>query len=493
MPNPQNDPEHYDLCIIGAGIGGLNSLYVASQYLKPDQRIALVDRRDRVGGMWVDTYDYVRLHQPHPCFTTGDVKWTLGEKPSHLASKTEVLDHFQHCVNEARKGVGVTELLGHEMVEIEETDDAVRVTCQSPDGSLVTITADQVINAAALDVDALQPLALSSSQVRSVSPETCDVRMGEIAGDNNPVWVIGSGKTGMDTAHTLITHHPGREVNLVAGTGSFFMSRDRMFPSGTKRWLGGVRPNYVLTEMADRFDGTNEVEVFNWMRDAYGTGPIPHAQHFFLGALSEGESTRIRDGLGQIVMDHLVDVVDADDGPKMQLRKGPPVDIAPGSWIVNCTSHFVPRARTEAPYVSASGRVVTIGLKGMFGFTSFGGYFLTHFLYTGKITEVPLYEADGNAILKKSVPAAVLGSLAMTQYNLGLAFDHLPAKVFMGFGLDFDRLYPAPRRLVGQLKFLAGHKRKREHYRHALDTLGERFDVHVGPVIKEPPVTAKAL
>jgi hypothetical protein len=493
MSISQNQPEHYDLCIIGAGIGGLNSLYVASQYLRSDQRVVLIDRRDRVGGMWVDTYDYVRLHQPHPFFTTGDVKWTFGKEPSHLASKTEVLDHFQHCVNEARKNVGVTELLGHEMVDIEETDDAVRVTCRSTVGDLVTITADQVINAAALDVDALQPLALSSSQVRSVSPETCDMRTGEIAGDNNPVWVIGSGKTGMDTAHTLITHQPGREVNLIAGTGSFFMNRDRMFPVGTRRWFGGTRPNYVLTEMADRFDGTNEVEVFAWMRDNYGTGPISQAQHFFLGALSEGESTRIRDGLGQVVMDHLVDVVDAADGVQIQLRKGPPIDISPGSWIVNCTSHFVSRARTEAPYVSAGGRVVTIGLKGMFGFTSFGGYFLTHLLYAGKLREIPLYEADGNALIAQSVPAVVLGSLVMTQYNLGLAFDHLPAKVFKDFGLDFDLWYPAPRRLVGQLKFMAQHKRKREHYQRALDTLGERFGVHVGPVVETSSATAKAL
>ena len=76
---------------IGAGIGGLNALYVASRYLRDDQRVALVDKRHSIGGMWVDTYDYVRLHQPHPFFTTGDVKWTFGKEPSHLASKDEVL------------------------------------------------------------------------------------------------------------------------------------------------------------------------------------------------------------------------------------------------------------------------------------------------------------------------------------------------------------------------------------------------------------------
>ena len=57
--------ERCDVVIVGAGIAGLNALFAASQYLSRDQKVILVDRRERVGGMWVDTYDYVRLHQPH--------------------------------------------------------------------------------------------------------------------------------------------------------------------------------------------------------------------------------------------------------------------------------------------------------------------------------------------------------------------------------------------------------------------------------------------
>ena len=60
---------------------GLNALFVASRYLSRDQRIILIDRRQRVGGMWVDTYPYVRLHQPYPMFTAGNIKWTLGKDP----------------------------------------------------------------------------------------------------------------------------------------------------------------------------------------------------------------------------------------------------------------------------------------------------------------------------------------------------------------------------------------------------------------------------
>jgi cation diffusion facilitator CzcD-associated flavoprotein CzcO len=91
--------ERCEVCIVGAGIAGLNALFVASQYLSRDQRVILVDRRERVGGMWVDTYPYVRLHQPHPMFTAGNIEWTLGRDRSYLATKGEVLDHFQHCLN----------------------------------------------------------------------------------------------------------------------------------------------------------------------------------------------------------------------------------------------------------------------------------------------------------------------------------------------------------------------------------------------------------
>jgi cation diffusion facilitator CzcD-associated flavoprotein CzcO len=53
--------ETCDVCIVGAGLAGLNALFVASQYLSRDQKVILVDRRRRVGGMWVDVLDRSQL------------------------------------------------------------------------------------------------------------------------------------------------------------------------------------------------------------------------------------------------------------------------------------------------------------------------------------------------------------------------------------------------------------------------------------------------
>ena len=229
--HPSTVTETCDVCIVGAGLAGMNALFVAAQYLRRDQRIVLIDRRQRLGGMWVDTYPYVRLHQPHPMFTAGDVRWTLDRERGYLASQPEILDHFEHCLTVIREQAIVDDLLGWEMESDVETDGAVRVTCRGADGRRRVITTPRLIKAYGFGVTPNAPLEIRSDAVRSVSPDFCDVRTGDIAASDAPVWVIGGGKTGMDTCHALITSHPGREVNLVAGAGTFFLNRDKAFPA----------------------------------------------------------------------------------------------------------------------------------------------------------------------------------------------------------------------------------------------------------------------
>jgi cation diffusion facilitator CzcD-associated flavoprotein CzcO len=279
-----------DVCIVGAGIAGLNALFAASQYLSRDQKVILVDRRKRVGGMWVDTYPYVRLHQPHGVFTAGNIKWTLGQDRSYLATKGEVLDHFEHCLNEIKRRVRVDEFFGWTLESHDETDGIVRITCKSSDGQSLVIGATRLIKAYGFRIVPNDPLEISSGRVQSVSPDFCDMRGDEMGASDTPVWVIGGGKTAMDTAHALITEYPGREVNLVAGSGTFFTSRDRFFPTGVRRWWGGNLVSSLGMELARRFDGTNETAVWNWHRATYGTWLTPrHPQ------LPAGRPIRIRE------------------------------------------------------------------------------------------------------------------------------------------------------------------------------------------------------
>ena len=94
------------------------------------------------------------------------------------------------------------------------------------------------------------------------------MRCDEMRASDTPVWIIGGGKTAMDTAHALITEYPGREVNLVAGSGTYFMNRDRFYFQPGPGDGGAARPSAVLAlEVTRRFDGTNETDVENWFRD----------------------------------------------------------------------------------------------------------------------------------------------------------------------------------------------------------------------------------
>lgn len=475
--------ERCDVCIVGAGIAGLNALFAASQYLSRDQKVILVDRRERVGGMWVDTYEYVRLHQPHGLFTAGNIEWTLGQSRSYLATKSEVLDHLEHCLNVIAQRVRVEEFFGWALESHDETAGNVRITCRSSTGRPMVIEAKRLIKAYGLRVAPNDPLEISSTRVLSVSPDYCDVRGDAMRASDTPVWVIGGGKTAMDTAHALITEYPGREVNLVAGSGTFFASRDKFYPAGTRRWWRGSLVSSIARQVSRRFDGTNETAVANWVRAEYGTWLTPETGNFLIGVLSEAENHTIAEGLNDVIMDHLVDAVDRDGTTELVFRSGATRAIQPGSWIVNCTGYLDGGDHPYEPYVSDSGSVVSIHVRSAtLHLTSFSAYFLTHLLFLGKIKDVPLYELDMPVLRRKSNAAFPYTIFSLAQHNLSLIYDAVPTKVFLDCGLDLDRWYPPPRRMAATARFMLTHRREREGQRHTLDTVRERFDVRCGPL-----------
>jgi cation diffusion facilitator CzcD-associated flavoprotein CzcO len=474
----------YDVCVVGAGLAGLNALFVASRYLARDQEVILVDRRERAGGMWVDTYPYVRLHQPHGMFTAGNIEWTLGKERSYLATKGEVLDHFAHCLDVIKQRVHVDELYGWELQSHEEIDGKVRVTFRSSCGQLRVVLARRLIKAYGFRVMPNDPLEVSSSHVQSVSPDFCDMRQDEMRDDDAPVWVIGGGKTAMDTAHALITEYPGREVNLVAGSGTFFSDRDRLFPPGAQRWWRGAPLSGVAARVARRFDGTNEADVAKWYRARYGTWLTPDTNNFVFGVLSQSENMTIAVGLNDVVMDHLVDAVDRNGSTDLVFRSGARKTIERGSWLVNCTGYMMSTDHSYEPYVADSGAVLSIQPRSAtMHLTSFMAYFLTHLLFLDEIRTVPLYELDMQELRKKAPAAFSYAVLTLAQHNLGLIFDRVPTKAFSQCGLDFDRWFPLPRRMFGTAQFMLNHRRERGYQRRALDTLRDRLDIRCGPVI----------
>jgi pyridine nucleotide-disulfide oxidoreductase len=474
--------EHYDAVVVGAGIAGLNAVAVASEYVGPEGRVLLVDRRLAAGGMWNDTYDYVRLHQPHAFFTAGGIPWTQGHPREHLATKPEVLRHMRHCLDTIAGRTQLDTRFGSEYVAHVERDGLVEVTLRSDDGASVIATTRRLVKAFGYDVATNPPFAVSSDRVRSISPDDQDVRTGAISADSAPVWIIGGGKTGMDTALALVGAQPGRDVRMLVGGGTAFSVREKLFPTGVHRWIGGSRPNQYFIDLSLRFDGANETQAMAWFLSGGGHSPVARPRDYMLGILGHAEAATIRAGVTEFVSDHLVDVQDVETGPQLVLRSGATRPIEDGSWLVNCTGYLARHHRPYEPFSSATGRVLTItDRSATTHLTSFAGYLLTHALMKGLLPLPDLYEVDLVELREKAKPAWGVTAATLTLYNIGVLFDALPSSIFLRNQLDFDRWYPKPRTFAGGVRFMATHRRTVAKQRRSLDVLRER-GIRCGPL-----------
>ena len=483
----------YELCIVGAGYAGLNAAFVATRYLPSTARVLVLDKHQQPGGMWNDAYSYVRLHQPYKQFTVGNIAWTLGRERSYLATRDEVAAHLRHCFDVISKRVDIDARWGWECLDHTEDGTSVVVTARDPDSDVHTFTAKRFIDATSFNVEVKDPLPLTSRVVRSVAPEGL-ADSGLLSRDHSdPVWVVGSGKTAMDTIVALVRANPERPLGMVTGTGTYFYNRDLVNPTGLKRWTGGVRYNAIFAGAAKRFDGTNAAEVTDWCRAHFGTSALadPAPTHLFFALLSENETTTVARGVNDVVRDHLVDVVDEESGPVMLLRTGARHPIASGSWIVNCTGYLARGDFEYVPYVSPSGRSMSLSpTSAVIPTPGVAGYVMSQLFFLDRLAEAPLYELDFPGLGRQAPEAALAIASTLFAYNLSYVFELVPMKAFREFGLDIDRWYPLPRQLAGQIKAMRTNKRDRDRHRKALDTFSQQTGVRCGPLAAPAPSTS---
>lgn len=479
----------FDLVVVGAGVAGLNALYSAAEYLPKGAKVLLLDQKDAAGGMWNTAYDYVRLHQPHPMFTVGDMRWQWNKPRDYLARRDEVRDHLSSALEPISGKVDLKTAFGQTVIACNEvqTDQGFRAEVtfhpNNDPGRPRTILTERVIHASGLNYRLAEPLPLSSASVISIIPQ--DLRKTLAAHPDAPVYVAGGGKTGMDTILATLSDNPARKVSLINGRGTNFLNRTKYIPTGRKRWTGGKLVSQVFRDLALNFDGDNEDHTIEHVRRHYATDPANRNGVFLYGLQSEEEHARITAGLRETMPGYLADVIDSPDGPVLTLRDGHMQAVEPESIFVNCTGSFFRTSEmTDAlPCLSPQGTVVAINARDGFHFlTSVAGFFLVHLLYRGEIRDKGFYTLDLEALFRQNRNAWVGAVAAQAYMNQVIAVQTLPLMLLDRCGLDLDRWYPFPRRMAGLIRMKCTAKDDIAHCRAVLDRVADRFGIRCGPL-----------
>ena len=287
-----------DLIVVGAGYAGVNAVYAAMKHLPKKARIAWIDTRKSIGGQWVDQYDYVRLHQPYETFSVSGHSWNRNWHWTHLASKPEILQYFEEAITAGQKasGVEILRLFGYEYADHTSSDSGngrkveARAIPLDKEETELLVRGDRMIKAMGFKVPIKSAVVFSAAeQVTSTCPVellTTDMAR-KIQASTKPVYVLGSGKTALDTMNMLIDRFGvGSRLHCISGHGTLFINRDRIFPQAfAERNMYGK--NTFLDwfqSMAKDFDGHNTLDVLrNYEKRGLLHTPIAGSTNFVCG------------------------------------------------------------------------------------------------------------------------------------------------------------------------------------------------------------------
>mmetsp|Transcript_12526 Transcript_12526/g.17990 ORF Transcript_12526/g.17990 Transcript_12526/m.17990 type:complete len:541 (+) Transcript_12526:167-1789(+) len=235
-------PEQVDYLIVGAGATGFAFADTLLHHSAPSTSVLMIDKNSSPGGQWVDSYGFVRLHQPSDMYGVETMKLEpSGEdcsaakngEEAHRATRVEILEYYDrvtkvleekydfHFVGDTAFDVSQLDEEEGEEIVVEEgasTDLHQHYRYKLPGGR--SIMAKKIVDARYLqpDLPIHVPPKFKFPEVINVVPvntlaETDKLKQQQ--SETKHYVIIGAGKTGMDAIVHLIQHEHVNPDNIL--------------------------------------------------------------------------------------------------------------------------------------------------------------------------------------------------------------------------------------------------------------------------------------
>lgn len=333
-----------DYVIVGAGAVGM--AFADSLLTSSDATMAIVDRRYRPGGHWLDAYPFVRLHAPSALYGvnslplgTGQVDQVGFNRGYHeLATGPEICAYFERVMRQRLLPSGRVTYL-----PLSELGNDDQVTSRVTGARRRVRARRKIVDTTFADtrVPAIEPPPFRVADgVRCVPP-------GALVGPETPfqdVVILGAGKTAMDTAIWLLEQGTEPEaITWVRPRDAWLLNRAHVQPTFDRfeQTMGALAAELEIAR-----DATSLVDLFARLEAASHLQRIDLAVQptmFRCAFVSEAELGMLRRITRVVRLGH----VKALEPGRVVLERGE-VPVSPGALHVHCTADGI-RARTPVP------------------------------------------------------------------------------------------------------------------------------------------------
>ncbi|MEM8691563.1 MAG: NAD(P)-binding protein [Pseudomonadota bacterium] len=331
-----------DYLVVGAGATGM--AFVDTLLDETDAHITIVDRRDRPGGHWNDTYPFVRLHQPASYY--GVASTDLGQARidqngtnkgyEELASAPEINGYFQSVMKDRFLASGRVNFLP--MTEHRGGGDLRHVLS---DKAMSVNVRKRVIDARVCE----NGIPLTHQRKFDVAEGVTCIPPNFLphhAKDHQHFMILGAGKTGMDSVVWLLeSGAQPDQIGWVVPRDPWTINRGFSQPSGAfyQENMGGMARQMQAVVDAGSVDelalGMEEAGI--WMRlDPNVTPQIMHGP-----TLSRAELQRLQEVPDIIRMGHVQSI----ESDRMTLAQGTR-RAKPGTLYIDCTARALGHSNT---------------------------------------------------------------------------------------------------------------------------------------------------